>query len=310
MRFTTEEYTPPKNLNVCSVWYYNKEMSYSAKSYDKLVESIQGIFQEALVVKTELAELVEKLDVENDKDPKGVISTIYYHLLGTLELLGLVEELGNERLPDIESRNISKAHLSRFREDVVAGAERTLSSMEESFDKSGLSTLEKTDRENIERAYSISGDVLYSLIELGDITHVLEKYIGLRPLDRPYKEETKKQRYISREKGQYYIGDEKIRMSENTLQSKVFDIIYDKRDEDGFISYEEIEYSLIDKGYSAEGNRKKRNKRIQNALSEKNGLFWRTKVGGNSFTNKAPDGERIIEIQRGTGVKFHNPYIE
>jgi hypothetical protein len=112
--------------------------------------------------------------------------------------------------------------------------------------------------------------------------------------------------------GDYYYQDRPISVNTETLYYDVFDILILHAGQDGSLSYEQIEGQLVKRKYPPAENDDKRNKRIQNAISnEKQGFFRNAKVGARVMKNETPDGrQRIVEVVRGLGLKLNNPILK
>lgn len=109
--------------------------------------------------------------------------------------------------------------------------------------------------------------------------------------------------------GNYSYRGKRIEMEQETIYYKTFDILYISGDQNGFVSYEDIEKNLIKRELPESQTEEKRNKRIVNAVSDRQGLFRFAKVSGKPLKNKTLDGHDLIEIKRGKGLKLNNPNI-
>lgn len=118
-------------------------------------------------------------------------------------------------------------------------------------------------------------------------------------------------RLISRDQNSNYLyASKQIKMSKGTLYFVVFDILFLQGDQDGFLSYEDIEKHLVRRGFQESGGNEARNKRINNATTNKQqGLFQFAKVGVKPLKNKVPDGESLIRLIRGKGLQLNNPLL-
>lgn len=106
----------------------------------------------------------------------------------------------------------------------------------------------------------------------------------------------------------YYYDGKRIEMSHETIYYKIFDIVFSHCDQQGFISYANIEKHLVRRGCPASTNAEVRNKRINNALRNKyTGLFRFAKINGNDFENRTLNGQPLIKLKRGEGVFLNNP---
>lgn len=119
-----------------------------------------------------------------------------------------------------------------------------------------------------------------------------------------------KRRLIEKDlRGDYFYDGKPIQLSKNTLPFKVLDALCSAADQDGYLSYEEIEKYFVKSGESESSTDEERNKRIINAVSESQGLFRYAKVNKKPLQNKTLNGSPLIEIQRGAGLRLNNPTI-
>lgn len=110
--------------------------------------------------------------------------------------------------------------------------------------------------------------------------------------------------------GDYFYDDKRILMGQGSDYYKVFDILVTQADQNGFISYEDMEIELVKRDLTESKDVEARNKRINNAIiNKKQGLFWLAKVNGKRLKNKTPDGKKLVEPIRGEGLKLNNPTI-
>ncbi|MHA1657520.1 MAG: hypothetical protein ACTSUT_00135 [Promethearchaeota archaeon] len=123
------------------------------------------------------------------------------------------------------------------------------------------------------------------------------------------KNETKNYLLSKNNNGDYFYKDTRIKISSQTVYYKVFDSLYSERNQEGFLSYEDIENLLIERLVPELKNKQERNKRINNAISTHQGFFRYAKVNSKKLKNKIPDGKKLIEIVRGKGLKLNNPII-
>jgi hypothetical protein len=108
--------------------------------------------------------------------------------------------------------------------------------------------------------------------------------------------------------GDYFRQDKRIKVNKRTLYYDVFDILFLESDQDGFLSYEQIENYLVKRKHPHIEDGGKRNKRIQNAiLNEQQGFFRHAKIGSSVMKNKILDGRPLIEAARGNGLQLNNP---
>ena len=111
-------------------------------------------------------------------------------------------------------------------------------------------------------------------------------------------------------KGVYLYNCLQIKISKDITAYKVFDILFTKHEQTGFLSYKDIESELIDRGLPALENDRQRNKRINNAISKGQGFFRYAKVNGKVLENKTlKEDEKLVDIVRGKGLKLNNPHI-
>ena len=109
------------------------------------------------------------------------------------------------------------------------------------------------------------------------------------------------------ETGCYSYNDQPIKMGTNTIYYKIFDALFLHHDQNGLLSYKDIEHYLVKNGEEEIDNDEKRNKRINNAIQQ---LFQICKKSWWGACQKYdPRGEELIEIDRGNGLKFNNPTI-
>ena len=110
--------------------------------------------------------------------------------------------------------------------------------------------------------------------------------------------------------GNYLYDGKLIEMGRETMYYKVFDTLFLRSDQDGFLSYADIEAELIKRGVSESESDEARNKRINNAiLNRQQGLFRFAKVNGKSLKNKTKDGRPLIELRRGKGLQLNNTLL-
>lgn len=106
-----------------------------------------------------------------------------------------------------------------------------------------------------------------------------------------------------------YLGHP-LQVSKGTIYWDILNIIFQQHDQQGITTYEVIEKRLLELGYEKTQNNEQRNKRIINALSDSQGLFYYAKYNNKDFENEAPDKRPIIDIIKGKGVLFYNPIIQ
>lgn len=110
-------------------------------------------------------------------------------------------------------------------------------------------------------------------------------------------------------RGDFYYDGRRIEMSQETIYYKVFDALYELGAHDGSVSYGEIEKHLIKLRVKAALNDKKRSKRIINAISERQGLFKFAKINGKKIPNVTKNGQELVEVVKGIGLKLNNPIV-
>ncbi len=111
-------------------------------------------------------------------------------------------------------------------------------------------------------------------------------------------------------RGDYFYDGKRIEMSKETIYYNVFDVLYSECDQDGFLSYVDIETQLVKRGFAESRDEAARKKRINNALLNKQeGLFKFSKVNGKRLQNKTLDGQVLIRAIRGRGIQFNNPIL-
>lgn len=121
----------------------------------------------------------------------------------------------------------------------------------------------------------------------------------------------KRARLIEKDgRGDFFYDGKRISISKDTIYYKVFDAIYSNADQDGFTSYETVEKYLVLCGCSSKESSGKRDKRVNNAISKKQGLFRYAKVQGKLLKNWTLDGKKLIEVLRGKGLILNNPSLE
>ncbi|MEN9582493.1 MAG: hypothetical protein RL641_447 [Candidatus Parcubacteria bacterium] len=111
-------------------------------------------------------------------------------------------------------------------------------------------------------------------------------------------------------RGDYFYDGQKIEVTKETTYFKTFDILFSNADQDGFLSYGDIEKQLVKKNVQPSPSDTAKVKRINNVLiNEQNGFFRFAKVNGKRLKNKAPDGDKLILAIRGEGVRLNNPKL-
>lgn len=123
----------------------------------------------------------------------------------------------------------------------------------------------------------------------------------------PKKDSTPIKRLIEKdERGNFFYDGKRIEMARETLYYKLLDILYEKNDQSGFVSYDEIEKGFVTRGENPAGELEKVVKRISNSSSKSNGLFRSATINGKPLCNETLSGEKLIEPRRGEGLIFHN----
>lgn len=111
-------------------------------------------------------------------------------------------------------------------------------------------------------------------------------------------------------RGDYFYDGKKIDVQKDTIYYKAFDILFTNSDQEGFLSYADIEKELIEKGVPSTHSDPSRNKRINNALiNEQEGFFRYAKVNGQQFKNLTLNAQKLIEVVRGKGLRLNNPLV-
>jgi len=127
----------------------------------------------------------------------------------------------------------------------------------------------------------------------------------------PLRAVERRKNLITRDKnGDYFYNGRRIEMSHENLYYQLFDILFLRCDQSGFISYEDIEKELVKREHPESQTTYSRNKRINNAIFNKQqGLFRFAKVNRKRLQNKIPDGRALIELVRGKGLKLNNQIV-
>ncbi len=202
----------------------------------------------------------------------------------------------------IEGGEMRRSAIVRAREEIIKGLAKRGVIKIVSIDETILGKIRLTITERF--------DDFYKEIE--------KKYNAIRKADE-VKTETKslpketeiRRNLITRDKnGDYFYSGRRIEMSHENLYYQLFNILFIRCDQSGFISYEDIERELAKKEYPESQNTYSRNKRINNAVfNTQQGLFRFAKVNGKRLQNKIPDGRALIELVRGKGLKLNNPMV-
>lgn len=110
--------------------------------------------------------------------------------------------------------------------------------------------------------------------------------------------------------GDYFYNGIKVEVPKSAEYFKAFDVLFTHCDQDGFLSYEDIEKGLVELGISKTEDRDSMIKRINNYILNKNqGFFRYAKVNGKKLKNKLPDGRLLVDKIRGKGLILNNPTI-
>ena len=111
-------------------------------------------------------------------------------------------------------------------------------------------------------------------------------------------------------RGNYLYDGQKIEVSTEPIYYKAFDILFSNADQDGFLSYTDIEKELVKRNAPSSKDDATRNKRINNVLkNEHDGFFRYAKVNGKPLKNKTLDGTPLIKVIRGEGLQLNNPKL-
>ncbi|MCG2688702.1 hypothetical protein L6250_03680 [Candidatus Parcubacteria bacterium] len=145
--------------------------------------------------------------------------------------------------------------------------------------------------------------------ELTDFYVVLKDVLSLKP--RKEEPAIDKKKLVKRDgRGVFWYDEKEIKMSLSEIYYQVFDALYTFADQNGFVSYEDIEKYLVQQyRRPPTTDMRKRNKRISNALSKTQGLFRYAKVNNRFLKNKTLDGRNLIKIVWGKGITFYNPKV-
>ena len=166
--------------------------------------------------------------------------------------------------------------------------------------------------------YDLKNFTQYYVVETGIDLHILNPLeiektfdVIVYKIQKKNLELNQQRRLIHKDrKGDFYLSDDRIDMSQMSIYYKAFDILCTYHDQDGFLSYEKIEEYLVKNGEDEAIDAKKRNKRIQNALTNENQGFWKgAKINGKTIKNETPSGKKIIDVRGGLGLVLNNPTI-
>ena len=117
-----------------------------------------------------------------------------------------------------------------------------------------------------------------------------------------------KERLITKDtRGDFFYDGKHIEMNKDSIYYQLLDILFSHTDQQGFVSYEDIEKYLVQYSNPETTTSEERNKRISNALS--NQLFRFAKINGKPLQNKTLNGKELVEVIRGKGLKLNNQPI-
>lgn len=115
-------------------------------------------------------------------------------------------------------------------------------------------------------------------------------------------------RLVTRDgRGNFFYDGKPIEMNKGTLHHDLLDILFSYADQDGTLSYIDIEMHLVERGHPTKDAKKEAEKRIGNILT--NQLFKVAEVNGKPLKNKTLDGKKLIIRIRGEGLQFNNPLL-
>jgi hypothetical protein len=104
--------------------------------------------------------------------------------------------------------------------------------------------------------------------------------------------------------GQYFFSNKPLKFENtDTIYFKIFDVLYEKADTNGFCSYGEINKFLQESGEETLTDKAKIVERISNGLKN---LLRYSNLPKNG---KIQDGKPLIKTKRGKGLIFYNPPI-
>lgn len=106
---------------------------------------------------------------------------------------------------------------------------------------------------------------------------------------------------VRNESGTFFYGGDEIKLERQRLPYIVLNILYNHGDDEGYLSYEDIETHLVNAGQQPAKDAGKRNKRINNAVNEHQGLFRYARVKKGRLPNKAGSG-KLITVDKGRGI--------
>lgn len=109
--------------------------------------------------------------------------------------------------------------------------------------------------------------------------------------------------------GDFSYNSKFVQLSKDTLPYKILDALYENSDQDGYLSYEDIEKILVKSGEAESVSDSERDKRILNAVSDTQGLFRYARVNNKALENKTPKGGVLIDKRRGKGLILNNQTV-
>jgi hypothetical protein len=108
--------------------------------------------------------------------------------------------------------------------------------------------------------------------------------------------------------GDYWFRGNKLSISKNTMYFDAFNALFTSANQNGFLSYADMEKELVALNHPPCADSVSRNSRINNLIHNNNqGLFRHSKINGKRFKNELPDRSELISIERGDGLKLNNP---
>ncbi len=118
--------------------------------------------------------------------------------------------------------------------------------------------------------------------------------------------EIKKLKLVEMDSNGGYLYDQKRIEMGRSIYSDIFDILFMFNDQNGFLSYNDIEKELVNRDRDPISLDELRNKRINNGIAN---LFRFAKIGKGKFKNETKDRRKLIKIIRGKGLQFNNHVI-
>jgi hypothetical protein len=146
--------------------------------------------------------------------------------------------------------------------------------------------------------------------EIGVSIHIFDPKMLPEYFNKTLKKQSNVHKLIEKDlRGNYFYDGTIVEINRDTIYFNIFDIIFLYHDQDGFISYEDIEKKLRERKFEFKYH-PERNDRIQNAITNKNqGFFHSAKINGKSLKNKTLRGDKLVTIKRGEGIILNNPII-